>query len=302
MGLPDKDDNADALALACYWFDYSTDPKRFVKNYDAQASRIRNLVLRLEHLNRLQSPVINRLRQDLAWQFPEVALVQSKRGVNGSMPLLWAWICRQRESKRYDRLYSQTIGLGLEASTRERAGIICNLQNQEYCIEEELRSHFQESCFTPYFQVFKEFGFGFRLSAILIAYIYPIENFLIDGKPEVQFHRGRNSKKPTKRYLSLRRFQKTLGLAPSLESSGDKKGIKTCLGSQLCRKAMWQWVFSGLEPKTRRLSNETIKTLCDYLDTEKTSGKPVRLVRSRVAVKAAKLLFSKLVDAAKHVE
>ncbi|PAX52869.1 IS110 family transposase [Brunnivagina elsteri] len=301
LGLPDKDDNADALALACYWFDYNADPKRFVKNYDAQASQIRNLVLRLEHLNRLQSPVINRLRQDLAWQFPEVALVQSKRGKNGSLPLLWAWMCNQRLSKRYDTLYLKSIGLGLEASTRERAGIICNLQNQEYCIEEELRSHLRDECFTPYFQVFQEFGFGFRLSATLIAYIYPIEHFLIDGKEDVQFHLGRKSKKPTKRYLSLRRFQKTLGLAPSMESSGDKKGIKTSNGSKLCRKALWQWVFTGLEPK-RRLSNETVKTLCEYLDAEKASGKPIRLVRSRVAVKAVKLLFGKLVDATKHLE
>jgi hypothetical protein len=258
--------------------------------------------LRLEHLNRLQSPVINRLRQDLAWQFPEVALVKSVRGANGSLPLLWGWICNQRESKRYDRLYSESIGLGLEESTRERAGIICNLQNQEYSIEEELRSHLRDDCFTPYFQVFQEFGFGFRLSAILIAYIYPIDNFLIDGKPEVKFHLGRKSKKPTKRYLSLRRFQKTLGLAPSLEASGDKKGIKTSDGSRLCRKAMWQWVFSSLEPEKRRLDNPTVKALCECLDTEKANGKPIRLVRSRVAVKAAKLLFSKLVDATKPVE
>ncbi|MEA5574797.1 IS110 family transposase, partial [Calothrix sp. UHCC 0171] len=281
LALPDKDDNADSLALACYWFDYCNDTKRFVRNYDLQISRIRQLVLRLEHLNRVQSPVINRLRQDLAWQFPEVALVKSKRSVHGSLPLLWAWISQQRNSKHYDSLYSKTIGLGLEESTRERAGIICSLQNQEYCIEKELRSHLKEAQFTPYFEVFEEFGFGFRLSAILIAYIYPIENFLIDGKPEVQFHRGRHSKKPTKRYLSLRRFQKTLGLAPSLEASGDKKGLKTSDGSRLCRKAMWQWVFSSLEPKFRRLDNPTAKTLWEYLDAEKSNGKPIRLVRSR---------------------
>ncbi len=84
--------------------------------------------------------------------------------------------------------------------------------------------------------------------------------------------------------------------------SGDKKGLKTSDGSRLCRKAMWQWVFSSLEPKKRRLDNPTVKALCEYLDSEKAGGRPTALVRSRVAVKAVKLLFSRLVDAAKHVE
>lgn len=34
------------------------------------------LVLSLSHLNRVQSPIINRGRQDLASQFPEAALVR----------------------------------------------------------------------------------------------------------------------------------------------------------------------------------------------------------------------------------
>ncbi|MEH2277714.1 MAG: hypothetical protein V7K40_23720 [Nostoc sp.] len=43
---------------------------------DRSIVKIRELVLRLAHLNRVQSPIINRIRQDLAWQFPEVALVR----------------------------------------------------------------------------------------------------------------------------------------------------------------------------------------------------------------------------------
>jgi hypothetical protein len=303
LALPDKDDNADSLALACYWFDYATSASRFVsRNQDATTSRIKDLVLRLEHLNRVQSPIINRLRQDLAWQFPEVALVRSVRGSKGLVPLLWGWLALERDSKRYSALYSQSIGLGLERSTRDRGKLICNLQMQEFRIEEELRDLLREPRFTPYFTVFAEFGFGFRLSCILIAYIYPIKNFLIDGRPQVEFHRGRKSGKPTKRYISLRRFQKVLGLAPSLEASGDKSGIKTHDGSKLCRKAMWQWVFSALEPKVRRLDNEITKELCSYLDAEKASGKPVRLVRSRVAAKAVKLLFKELVKQINKLE
>ncbi|BAZ37446.1 hypothetical protein NIES4101_33680 [Calothrix sp. NIES-4101] len=65
----------------------------------------------------------------------------------------------------------------------------------------------------------------------------------------------------------------------------------------MCRKALRQWVFSILEPRFRRLHNPTAKILWEYLDAEKSNGKPIRLVRSRVAAKAVKMLFRKLVDA-----
>ncbi len=91
LGLPDKDDDADALALACYCFDYFDNHRRFVQIRDQAVTRLRELVLRLAHLNRVQSPIINRLRQDLAWQFPEVALVRSRR-CSEKVPLLWGWL------------------------------------------------------------------------------------------------------------------------------------------------------------------------------------------------------------------
>jgi transposase len=75
LGLPDKDDDADALALAIYGWDYLEAPRRFVQVRSQTIVQIRRLVLRLSHLNRVQSPIINRARQDLAWQFPEAALV-----------------------------------------------------------------------------------------------------------------------------------------------------------------------------------------------------------------------------------
>jgi transposase len=96
LNLPDKDDDADALALACYCFDYFDSPRRFIQIRDFTTTRIRELVLRLAHLNRVQSPIINRLRQDLAWQFPEIAHVNSRRGIDGDVPLLWGWLCWER--------------------------------------------------------------------------------------------------------------------------------------------------------------------------------------------------------------
>ncbi|MEH2156285.1 IS110 family transposase [Nostoc sp.] len=296
LALPDKDDDADALALACYYFDYCTEKRRFLQIREREIVRIRELVLRLAHLNRVQSPIINRARQDLAWQFPEVARVKSRRGEAGLAPLLWGWLAGERKSTRYDQLYSQTVGLGITDTVREHAKRICSLQREEHVIEGELRKILTDSRFESYRQVFKKFGFGARVQAVLISQIYPIEGFLdTNGKPEVRIRQGRNSKKPTKRHLSLRRFQKALGAAPSLESSGDRKKSKVVGGSDLCRKSLWQWVYTRIEPKRSRLKNEIGKTLGEQLDTEKAAGRPVRLVRNRIAAKGARLLFRELV-------
>lgn len=300
LALPDKDDDADALALACYYFDYQKEPRRFVQIRDREIVRIRELVLRLAHLNRVQSPIMNRARQDLAWQFPEVALVKSRRGELGEVPLLWGWLAGIRKSTRYDRLYSETVGLGITDTVREHALRICDLQREEHVIEAELRELLADSRFDHYRTVFKNFGFGDRLSSVIISQIYPIEGFLgADGKPEVRIRQGRNSKKPTKRHLSLRRFQKALGAAPSLEASGDSRKAKVVGGSDLCRKSLWQWVFTRIEPKRSRLKNDIGKTLGEQLDTEKAAGRPVKLVRNRIAAKGAKLLFRELVKGLK---
>ena len=154
-----------------------------------------------------------------------------------------------------------------------------------------------DPAFIEYREVFSRFGFGERTQALLLSQIYPIENYLgPDGKPEVKIRRGRKSGKPTKRPLSSRRFQKALGVAPSLESSGDDHRALVVGGSDLCRMALWQWVFTRLEPARCRLKNEIGEFLGDLIDEEKANGRPVRLVRSRISAEAARLLFRALTD------
>ena len=297
LALPDKDDDADALALACYYFDYHNDHRRFVQIRNQQIVRVRELVLRLTHLNKVQSPIVNRLRQDLAWQFPEVAHVKAQRWQDsGKVPLLWGWLAEERKSIKYDALYSKTVGLGITPTVRYHAQRLCNLQREEVAIERELRELLADAKFQPYLEVFHRFGFGQRLTAILISQIYPLSGFLgEDGKPEIKIRQGRNSKKPTKRHISLRRFQKALGIAPSLEASGDIRKAKIVGGSDLCRKALWQWVFTRIEVKHSRLNNEICQQLGENLYREKAAGRPVKLVRMKISALGTRLLFRELV-------
>lgn len=297
LGLPDKDDDADALALACYYFDYQHQAWRFLRIRNPVASKIRELILRLSHLNRVQSPIVNRIRQDLAWQFPEVALTRCAKGRRGDVPLLWGWLAHERVSKKYERLYQTTAGLGITNTVRYHAQRLCNLQREEIEIETEIAQLLKNPIFTQYLQVFESFCFGIRLTAMLISQIYPFDGFLVDGQPSIIIRKGRVSGKPTKRHISLRKFQKTLGVAPSMEASGDSQKQRVSDGSSICRKALWLWVFTNIEPKKARSQNKIGQTLGDFLDTEKATGKPVQLIRSRTVVKAVKLLFRELVQA-----
>ncbi|MBD0311021.1 MAG: IS110 family transposase, partial [Microcoleus sp. T1-bin1] len=234
---------------------------------------------------------------DLAWQFPEIALIRSVR-YGERVPLLWGWLSGERPSKKYDRLYAESIGLGIDESVRQHAARLCNLQRKEMTIEQELFKLLAAPQFGRYRKVFARFGFGQRIEALLLSQIYPLQNYLAaDGTPEVKIAQGRKSGKATKRYLSLRRFMKALGCAPSQECSGDINRSKVSGGSDLCRKALWQWIFTRIEPKQRRLANDIGCHLGEMIDAEKASGRPVKLARSRVAAKAVKLLFKELVRA-----
>ncbi|MEH2393077.1 MAG: hypothetical protein V7K21_15970 [Nostoc sp.] len=118
---------------------------------------------------------MNRARQDLAWQFPQVALIKSRRGAEGKVPLLWYGI---RKSTRYNRLYEQSVGLEITQTVREHAKRICDLQREEHAIEAELRELLADSRFDHYRTVFKKFGFGDRLFSVIISQIYPLRRKL----------------------------------------------------------------------------------------------------------------------------
>jgi hypothetical protein len=298
LDLPDKDDDADALALACYFFDYQHLPRRFLQVRDAVTVRVRECCLRLAHYNRVQSPIINRLRQDLAWQFPEVMNVRSILGADDNLPpLLWGWIAGERSSAKYDRLYDLSVGSGIEDETRFAAKMYCDLALQERLIETELATLIKtDTRFLPYRKVFARFGFGVRTQGIILSQIFPIQNYFgADNRPEIVTTRGRNSKKATKKRRSEARFMKSLGVAPIRQWSGDERKKSSQTGSDVCRKALWQWIFTRIEPQKNRPNNSAIANLITYFVDAKNQKQPIRLVRSRLAAKAARTLWRELV-------
>ena len=251
LELPNKDDDADALALAVYGIEHFDNPRKFLYIRTKEITDLRALVLRLEHLKRIKTAIINRTRQDLSWQFPEVAFVRSDSKTQNP-PLLWAWLAGERKSIKYDELLRSSIGLGLTSTVSLHAKRLCDLHLEEYHIEASIKQILTHSEYDLYINVFNQFNFGLRVQSLLLTQIYPFDRFLEDNQPIVKYRKGRNSGKLTARHLSERRFLKTLGLAPVQEYSGDSKKSKVKGGSALSKKMLWLWVFSGVEQKKRR--------------------------------------------------
>lgn len=300
LDLPFKNDKADSLALACYFFDYSEQAERFIRIRIPKVERIRELILQLNSINRVQSPAINRLRQGLEHEFPEIAKITSIRregDVEDCSPPLFAWLAQREVTKRttnkYNKMKQDSIGLGVSDFTRVYASILCDLSNLESQIERELEDLLSRPIFSTYLQVFDKFGFGLRIRSQLICQVYPFEGFLENGRPIVRFTPGRNGKL-TKKHLSLRRFKSALGMAPMDQSSGKSK--KTIVGgSGDSRKALWLWVHHLVEPAKNRVRNEITQELGILCDKFKAGGMKPNLARSKVAAEAVNRLFKELV-------
>jgi Transposase IS116/IS110/IS902 family len=252
--LPDKNDQADAAALALYAFTHWHNEEFFLHFNAGNVARLRELWLQLQSINRIQSAPINRIRQQLAKEFPEAALSESKPGDDGIVPL-WAWLAgrernTQRKSSYYDRLYAKSIapkyGVGISDFTRTLASLICDLRDWENKIVAEILQLLNAPEFMAYRKVMTQFGIGDRQQALFISQIFPITKF-----------------------ESLGRFKRRLGMAKDEESSGDKEAYKTG-GSKFCRSQLYLWVLNRIAPQRARPQNDIGQKLGDFYDQRKS--------------------------------
>ena len=295
-----KTDDIDAFAIACWYFDKPD--TSYLKIRDPLVAQIKHICLQLEYLNRVQSPIINRMRQELAWQCPEIALVKSAKLQDDLALLLWGWLAGRRKWKKYDRVLEGTIGTGIELQTRWPAKQYCEIEEEIFKLKKQLVQLIDSPPFKEYRRIFTKFGFGYQLQGYLLGTIYPIEDFLKDGRPEVKIRKNRQTGNESKPKLSERRFMRAVGMGVVREDSGQKKKGKQS-GSALCRKALWQWCFTRLEvsPNNPPLKfvygqgNDTEQmSPAENLKRRKKGGTPVKLARQRVIARCIRELFKEL--------
>lgn len=297
LDLLDKNDWADALALACYGFDYLDVPLRFVPLRSKSVARMRDISLRLIFYTRMRTRLINRLKQDLVGGFPSKAKYCTRKEPCGNPPPLWRWIAGEdigaKKSATYEAQLIEGAGTGISVDMVDDAQILVSFFRREQALEIELRDILYNDSFTAYLSVFENFKFGLRISGILMSQIYPFEKFMgPDGLPEVRKERGVNQF--TNRYLSFRRFCSMMGLAPREASSGSK-ARRYCSGNRLCRTAWWQWCLGTVEPKKRR-TTDILEEMGMEIDLLKAKRTPINLARIKVCAKASRRLFDLLCD------
>ncbi len=298
--MPNKNDYADALALAHYGLVHIDQPQYFVK-FDpfSKQGDIRQLCLQLGHLNRVQSPIVNRLRQNLAYEFPEIAESSGDRS-RGNVATLFRYIAGEKITtqsiNRFEKLKAKSIGVGISQFTKYHAVRLCDIHRQEIEIETSLSMLTSCPNFDKYNKVFDEFGFGQRVRALILSTIYPMETFLgVNGKPVVEIVPNLKGTGTAKRHRSLSSFRLALGHGMVEDSSGESTDWVNG-GSKLCRIALWQWIFTRIEPVKARPDTEICKELSELYDTLKLSGVPIKLVRSRVLSRAIRKMFYMLLS------
>lgn len=88
--------------------EYTDQPGRFLTNQLYLGRQLHGFVHDLKSINRAQNSIINRLRQNLAHEFPEIAGYKATRRYDNpqKLPPFLAWIAGREVSKNANTLYS----------------------------------------------------------------------------------------------------------------------------------------------------------------------------------------------------
>jgi hypothetical protein len=143
--------------------------------------------------------------------------------------------------------------------------------------------------------VFEKFGFGSRLSVLLLVQIYSFDKFLLGGVSCVEKEVNLNGKTQT-RYRSLRSFQLYLGVGYKWVQSEDKT-IRTLGGSSVCRAHLYMWCFDRIAPEgKRRLPTAHGQILGEKYDKLRRGDVKISTkdAITRVLYLATRLLFEEL--------
>jgi hypothetical protein len=301
LRMPNKNDAADACVMAYYGHKHFFEPEYFLKfDIHGIAATMRSLGLQLSHLNGISTVYINRLRQNLAHEWPEVAKVRSL-AYDGKTPPLWRFIAdvpvAKQTNTRYTRLLNNTIGSGLSEFSKDHAIALNENEARQIKVEKCLYALVYQDEFSAYNEAFDMFGFGLRVRSMILSHIYPLESFLgANGKPIIEYVDSTGKRKKSKRDRSLSAFKLACGMGMIEDSSGEKELFRAG-GSALVRVCLWQWCFCTIEAYGGKNApkNEACDKLVEFIRVRKGfAGAKVRVVRSATAARAVELLYKEL--------
>jgi len=244
-GIASKSDRYDAAFLAIYGAMNQGDPSAFLSEY---AEELRNLTLQHQTLSRAINAQQNRLWQLLSYEWPEACRTksgtkpqQNREWLQASPPALWRFLAGEKVRGATQRQASldETIGSGLSGLSVALATQVCDLERQQFPMEERIDALVSAPEFAAYQAVFDKFGFGPMTRAVLLSRIHPFSQFLEDGKPiKIRLPSAKVEGRYHRRDKSLGAFRLALGNGTRLYQSGQISEQRAA-GSKLGRTALY---------------------------------------------------------------
>lgn len=235
-----KTDVIDALAIARYGLEYADQPKYFIP--PCELPELRSLWLERSRLQQLSTKYINRIRKQLAHDFPERADTSLDRSWGKPIPQFLLWLAGQGESQyrlRYDReLHGGKINRNrkgkrffeeVPGTCGQKPGRFLQflskqlLECETYALEIELEinSILEQEKFKPYMDAFQSVGFTNHVAAIYLTKVYPFQRFLgPDGRAIIERKPSQASGKICTYNRSLAQLKGCLGAGTMENTSG----------------------------------------------------------------------------------
>jgi hypothetical protein len=251
-GFKDKDDRTDAFCLAVSYFDPIFNAgNAWLYWKTGVIAEVNDRLLEIKSLESTTKILTQQIRQRLKYEFPEVAdrYITNSRTKDGFTPWI-GYLAGIHDYKRIrgEREASIATQLSIDISpyTIDHAAAICGNQIREVRLKADLSESLLDPAFDAYRGTFELFGFGSVMQSTMLANIYPIEKFLLGGKPHIDRYEDDRGKH--KKNMSLAGFQISLGMGKRLIESG---GSTTLIysGSSFARKTLYSWIMPNVLPE-----------------------------------------------------
>ncbi len=282
--LPNKNDQADALALAAYTWNHWGQNDYFLDFQPGLIAEIRSLYYQINSLLRIQNPLINRLRQQLAEEFPEAATASMETSKRDGLQPLFAWLAKyRRKTLKKNSLWKNNYrdsclrkyGVKISQFTKDFSYLTCRVNELEFQYRSRLTQLINSEVFKKYNLVFDEFNFNYRLRAIILIQIYPLT-----------------------RFSNIKAFKRRLGMGKEQHQSGDMQFFRNFGSSQArsqlllwCRQRIVNKKFRPTTPVGKELGNKYDELLARY-SNDRNLGK----------VQAVEKYFDKQIEAIAKIE
>jgi uncharacterized protein involved in tolerance to divalent cations len=248
-GFKDKDDRTDACCLAISYFDPIFNSTNSWLHWKAGViADVNDRLLEIKSLESTTKILTQQIRQRLKYEFPEIAdrTISSSRTKDGYT----AWMGYLAGIHTYKRIRNEreasiatALSIDISPYTIDHAGSICQHQIREVKLKADLVSSLLDPCFDKYRPTFELFGFGCVMQSTVLSTIYPIEKFLLAGKPHIDRYEDDRGKH--KKNTSLAGFQLSLGMGKRLIESGNSTSL-IYSGSSFARKTLYSWIMPNV--------------------------------------------------------